>query len=142
MGLKGGMMRQLETFSEGETLNDLHDRGETKPRTKIGTAKSSHKSSDLDYDIFPIEDPSFCVPNMIAVPACGASAAKKVYPKSIALRIQDRPVYIATGRSGVIKGTIIKNPYFIKLAGSEVYQKMWPVELQNAIGEDWLRDSW
>jgi hypothetical protein len=44
-------------------------------------------------------------------------------------------VWIATGKSGVIKGTLINNPYFIKMAGSESYQKMWPVQLETNIGE-------
>jgi hypothetical protein len=116
---------------EGSSSND----GTCERLHRIGLVITKHSSNDLDYDIFPIDDPSYHVPNRMSLPRKFGESPRHICIKSIASKIVDGDVWVAAGKSGVIKGTIIRNPYFIKMAGSSNYQKMWPVELDKNIGK-------
>ncbi|CZR66085.1 uncharacterized protein PAC_15986 [Phialocephala subalpina] len=95
---------------------------------KIGTLAIASTRSGLHYGIFHIEDPHYRVCNRFSLPM-----GEYLYPEAVAPEMQEGGVWIAAGKSGIMSGTIIRNPYFIKLAGSEDYQKMWPIQLERDI---------
>jgi hypothetical protein len=105
---------------------------------RIGAVIGGNSRKDLDYDIFPVEDPSLHVVNRIPLPRVQGKPQKFLNTGKIAIKIMESEVWVATGKSGIIKGTLVNNPYFIKMAGSESYQKMWPVQLEANIGESLL----
>jgi len=88
----------------------------------------------LHYGLFLITDSRYKIPNRITLPR-GLYDKAFIFPDAPAQEIREVEVWIATGRSGVLSGTIVKNPYFINLAGSTTYQKMWPVQVEQDIGE-------
>jgi len=61
-----------------------------------------------------------------------------IYPEAVAPEVQEGEVWAATGKSGLLRGTMIRNPYFIKLGGTEGCQRMWPIQLEQDIGENYL----
>jgi hypothetical protein len=76
--------------------------------------------------------------NRIPLPRVQGQPQEFLNTEKIATKVIESEVWVATGKSGIIKGTLVKNPYFIKMAGSENYQKMWPVQLETNIGESRL----
>jgi hypothetical protein len=102
---------------------------------QIGTIVAESTRNGLHYGIFLIEDPQYRIPNRIRLPFNDPQGKRYLYPQDVASEVQEGDVWISAGKSGPIKGTIIRNPYFIKLAGSDKYQKMWPVQLEQDIGE-------
>jgi hypothetical protein len=108
---------------------------------KIGTVVAVSTRSGLHYGIFLIEDPGYRIRNRIRLPTLSPNGISWLYPEAVATDVQEGVVYVASGKSGVIRGTIIRNPYFIKLAGSEDCQKMWPIQLERDIGKSHLFDE-
>lgn len=102
---------------------------------RIGAVSCGSTPSNLDYDIFEIEDPKLRMLNRLPLPRAGGRPQEFLNITEIATEIIESEVLIATGQNGVVKGTILGNSYFIKMAGCVSYQKMWPVELQEDIGE-------
>ena len=102
---------------------------------RIGAIRMGDAQRMLDYDIFPIDDPELHMGNRVPLPRVPGRQQEFLSTETILTKVIESRVFIATGKSGVIKGTIMNNPYFIKMAGSESYQKMWPVELEKDIGE-------
>jgi len=86
--------------------------------------------NDLEYQIFPIVDPQFQAPNKIDLPKSEGEGLRYIFPKCVAREAAETEVWAATGTTGPVKGTLIKNPYFIKMAGSETFQENWAVRLE------------
>lgn len=92
------------------------------------------EENGLHYGLFLISDARYKIPNRFTLPR-GVSDTVFVFPDTLAQEVREVEVWIATGKSGVLSGTIVKNPYFINLAGSTTYQKMWPVQVEQDIGK-------
>jgi hypothetical protein len=86
--------------------------------------------NDLEYQIFPIADPQFQAPNKIDVPKSEGEGLRYIVPKCVAREAAETEVWAVTGTTGPVKGTLIKNPYFIKMAGSKTFQENWAVRLE------------
>jgi hypothetical protein len=105
---------------------------------KIGTVVAVSTRSGLHYGIFHIEDPRYKIRNRIPLPMRSPNNRAYMYPEAIAPGVDEGEVWVATGKSGLLRGRMIRNPYFIKLAGTEGCQKMWPIQLEQDIGENYF----
>lgn len=101
---------------------------------EIGTLIRLSVGNGLDYGIFLIKDFRYRMSNRVTLPVEVGKLQQYLFPENIATVVQEANVWVACGISGVLKGVIVGNPYFIKMAGSENYQKMWPVDLDRDIG--------
>jgi hypothetical protein len=98
-------------------------------RRKISTMTSPRIRNDIDYEIFPIEDIRYCAANKVYLPSDGV-AMDSIKVDGVAEELAERPVWVATGTTGTIKGVIKTSNHFIKMAGSQTFQEMWAVQLQ------------
>lgn len=96
----------------------------------ISTLAPDCVANDLDYELFPLNDPKYHVSNSIQLPATKGSHLREIVPRGIARAAAETTVWAATGTTGCVKGTLMENPYFIKMTGSNSYQEMWPVKLE------------
>ena len=85
--------------------------------------------TDLDYEIFPLGSPHVQAPNTVCVPASEHSPSRQLTSRRIAMEPADRAVFVATGTTGCVGGSIMKNPYYIKIGRSRTFQEMWAVRL-------------
>ncbi len=100
----------------------------------LGYTSQMRASNGLDYRLFGIDNPLYQVVNRISSPDDSHSPRHTLVPESIAAYPCEREVWLATAKSGVLRGFLMKNPYYIKMARSDTYQKMWPVQLERNIG--------
>jgi hypothetical protein len=102
---------------------------------RISTLAPDCVANDLDYEVFPLNDPKYHVSNSIKLPAIEGSHPRKILLKGVARAAAETAIWAATGTTGSVKGTLMRNPYFIKMAGSQSYQEMWPVKLERGTSE-------
>lgn len=102
---------------------------------RISTLAPDCVANDLDYEVFPLDDPKYHVSNSIQLPAIEGSYPQKIVLKTIARAAAETTIWAATGTTGSIRGTLMRNPYFIKMTGSRTYQEMWPVKLERGTSE-------
>lgn len=100
----------------------------------LGYTSRINASQSLDYRLFGIDNPLYHVANRISSPDGCHEHSQGLVPQSIAAYSCEREVWLATAKSGILRGFLMKNPYYIKMAGSARYQKMWPVQLDRNIG--------
>ena len=110
-----------------------------KKKRRFAAMPGIHHSADLDYELFPVYNLSYHAPNDVSLPPMHGSP-RSLHPKAIATTESERTVWAVTGTTGPIEGVFINNPSFIRMAGSEVYQRMWPVKLDKNIGGYLSRD--
>lgn len=131
----------VDTFDEKHPQASSDEENFCANLQRIGTVILGSTRSTLDYDIFPIEDSSLHVANQIPLPRAHGRPQEFLNIETILTQIIESEVWVVAGKSGLLKGTIMNNPYFIKIAGSDSYQKMWPVKLERNIGETPLTGS-
>ena len=87
-----------------------------------------YERNDLDYEVFEIDDPYYHNLNKIDLPSSGDSI-RHIIPNKIARTLVECPVWAATGTTGCVQGTMMRQPHYIKMEGSETFQEMWAVKL-------------
>ena len=84
--------------------------------------------NDLDYEVFEIDDPRYHSRNKIDLPS-STHPIRHILPNKIARTLVECPVWAATGTTGCVQGTIMKQTHYIKMEGSETFQELWVVKL-------------
>ena len=117
-------------FSEAEwsALHAPHE--EHSKRVKVATLPPDDTVNDLDYECVPVDDVEYQKPNRIVLPTTTDESPQFLFPRAVASRVEESPVWAVTGTTGLVKGTIIRNPYYIRMHGSHTCQEMWPVRLE------------
>lgn len=102
-----------------------------------GTIDQNLSGSELDYSLFAIKG------SFISYQVYLATLNKFFYRirdghlhevkiTALANSIKDVEI-LAVKKFASVRGKLISNPYFVKLAGSERFQKLWPVKLERHI---------
>lgn len=94
-----------------------------------------------DWALIEIENHKFKSWNSIAWEENCIS--KCLYPRRLAVEGPcDNDVVVATSRNGVLKGKISGTPSYMNLPRSLIYQEVWTVRLDQALGKSicWYRD--
>ena len=86
-----------------------------------------YERNDLDYEVFEIDDPYYHDWNTIDPPN-SEDPMRCIIPK-IALTLVECPVWAATGTTCCVQGTMMRQPHYIKMAGSETFQEMWAAKM-------------
>jgi hypothetical protein len=116
------------SVDEEQTLED-------RKQQKISTTNSSFVKNDIDYEIFPIEDSEYCVPNRVSLPTAKDATQNHVLVRRIAQELAERQVWIASGTTGTVRGTMQASTHFIKMAGNQTFQEIWAVQLERDTGK-------
>ncbi|KAL9594019.1 MAG: hypothetical protein Q9179_005587 [Wetmoreana sp. 5 TL-2023] len=124
-------IRGSVAFSEAEWAESHFPSGYRSKRVKIATLSPSHPVNDLDYECLPFNEVKFQESNRILLPATVDGVRKYLLPQRIASEPEESTVWAVTGTTGLVKGTMLKNPYYIKMNGSSMCQEMWPVRKFN-----------
>lgn len=120
----------IEEVTEGECSQPI----QLGPR--ISTLSPNCAINDLDFEVFPINEPAFPTFNEVDLSTSDTKCPRLIYPNQIARRVtSETDVYAVTGTTGCISGTILESPYFIKMIGSQTYQEMWQVVLERPTSE-------
>lgn len=53
-----------------------------------------------------------------------------MYPQRLATAAAECEVLAATGTTGIVKGKLISNAYYIRLEYSSTYQELWAAKLE------------
>ncbi|KAL8701205.1 MAG: hypothetical protein Q9201_005029 [Fulgogasparrea decipioides] len=123
-------IRGSVAFSEAEWAESHFPSGYRSKRVKIATLSPSHPVNDLDYECLPFNEVKFQESNRILLPATVDGVRKYLLPQRIASEPEESTVWAVTGTTGLVKGTMLKNPYYIKMNGSSMCQEMWPVRFE------------
>ena len=102
---------------------------------KLATLPLDHTVNDLDYECLPLDDAEFDKPNQILLPTSSNGNPEYLHPQKVASEAEENTVLAVTGTTGLVKGTIFKNSYYIKMSGSSKCQEMWPVRLERNTSE-------
>ena len=84
--------------------------------------------NDLDYEVFEIDDPAYHNGNKIDLPS-STDYIRRIIPNKVARTLVECPVWAATGTTGCVQGTMMRQPHYIKMEGAETFQEMWAVKL-------------
>ena len=87
-----------------------------------------YEKNDLDYEVFEIDDPRYHSWNKIDLPS-SERPIRRIIPNEIARSLVECPVWAATGTTGCVQGTMMRQPHYIKMEGSDTFQEMWAVRL-------------
>ncbi|KAL8721480.1 MAG: hypothetical protein Q9181_007694 [Wetmoreana brouardii] len=118
-------------FSEAEWAESHFPFGHRSKRVKIVTLSPNDPVNDLDYECHPIKEFTYHQQtNRILLPRTVNENRKYLFPQKIAAKPDQSTVWAVTGTTGLVKGTILENPYYIKMNGSSTCQEMWPVRLE------------
>ncbi len=102
----------------------MNDMKTLEPGIMIARISEDSPPNDLDYELlrfYTIEPKT----NRIAIPGNG-----KLTLQRIATAAANCEVLAATGTTGIVKGTMISNAYYIRLDNSSTYQELWAVKLE------------
>ena len=112
-----------------EFLYEAHEARGKEAKVSITAKSFAHASDDLDYAL-------------IVLPLLALQQVKRIVElnfrmsvDAIAHTVKQGPVMISTGTTGVIKGTLLQNPFYTKLPQSSHYQELWPVRMERSIGD-------
>ena len=122
-------IRGSVAFSEAEWAALHAPHGQQSGRERIATLSSDDTVNDLDYECVAVDDVEYQKPNRILLPTSAHESPQFLFPRAIASKAEESTVWAVTGTTGLVKGTIIKNPYYIRMNGSRTYQEMWAVKL-------------
>jgi hypothetical protein len=85
--------------------------------------------NDLDYQLFPINDTRYHVPNTINLsPTHEFENYAVLHPERVVSVLRDADVWANTATTGPVKGSISGCVSYVKLASSKI-QEMWTVHL-------------
>ncbi|KAK0511993.1 hypothetical protein JMJ35_005121 [Cladonia borealis] len=87
-----------------------------------------YERNELDYEVFKIDDPRYHRWNKIDIPSSG-DLIRRIIPNKIARTPVECPVWAATGTTGCVQGTMMRQPHYIKMEDSETFQEMWAIKL-------------
>ena len=93
-------------------------------KRKLATVSTSSQMRDLDYKVFPVYDSSPCCPNRVAIPSEGGNSQRVLEVKEIMREPQNVPILAVTATTGCVKGTILTNPWHLKMPGFCGFQEM------------------
>jgi len=93
----------------------------------IAEVSEDSPPNDLDYELFRLYNVERKV-NCIAIPGIGETGV--MYPQRIATAVAECEVLAATGTTGIVKGNLISNAYYIRLECSSIYQELWTVKME------------
>ena len=88
------------------------------------------EKNDLDYEVFEIDDARYHNWNMMDIPSSG-DPVRQIFPTDVARTLVECPVWAATGTTGCVRGTMMRQAHYIKMEGSETFQEMWAVKLDS-----------
>lgn len=123
-------IRGSVAFSEAEWAALHAPHGQQSGPIKFATLASDDTVNDLDYECVPVDDVAYQKPNRILLPTNAHESPQFLFPRAIAPKVEESTVWAVTGTTGLVKGTIIGNPYYIRMNGSRTCQEMWPVRLE------------
>ncbi|KAL6719215.1 Protein png1 [Lecanora helva] len=88
--------------------------------------------NDLDYEVFPLDEPHSQHPNSMNLPACGKASLNLIEPSGVMRDLVETEIWAVTGTTGSVKGTLIQAPSYIKMPYSRTFQEMWAVKLDRS----------
>lgn len=97
------------------------------PGIIIAEVSEDSPPNDLDYELFRLFNVERKV-NCITIPRIGGSSV--MYPQRLATAAAECEVLAATGTTGIVKGKLISNAYYIRLEYSSTYQELWAAKLE------------
>jgi hypothetical protein len=59
----------------------------------------------------------------------------RLYPRNVATQMTDGEAVVVTGRGAAVKGRMLRTPLFIRMRGTNAFQKVWPISLEATLGE-------
>ena len=101
----------------------------------IGVLTADYARTDLDYEIFRLENLSIAYSNKVTLPST-IKHPSIIHPKTIARKSTTKAVWAVTGTSGCVQGEMTQQPHYIKMEGSQTLQEMWAVELERKTSEN------
>ena len=117
------------------TLDHIPEVSSSSQPTYLSNPKISNllpcEINDLDYEVFEIDDPYYHNRkywNKIDLPSSG-DPIRRIIPNKIARNLVECRVWAATGTTGCVQGTMMRQPHYIKMEGSETFQEMWAVKM-------------
>lgn len=119
---------QSKDHCSSQLLDGVLQRGESSAR-QISSLPTDYTETDLDYEIFQLDDVQLQGPNSIHLPGSHGSPSTYIKPKGIMRNLLESDVWAATGTTGSVSGIILKSPVFIKMERSQRFQEMWTVKL-------------
>lgn len=90
--------------------------------------------TDLDYEVFRLDDPRFHTVNKSSIPTMKDSA-QYPRPRKPTRTPNDTSIWMISGTTGPVQGTMISTPQYIKMEGSKTFQEMWVVHLDRETSE-------
>ena len=121
-----------------ETINTQQDRYSCGQR--IADISANYIQTDLDYELFRLDDPRFHNDNAISLPTMQESA-QMLRPGNPARMPLDAAVWVVTGTTGSVRGTMTSTAHYIKMEGSRTFQEMWAVRLDRETSEHYSLDD-
>ena len=112
-----------------DTQQDRHSCGQ-----RIADISANYIQTDLDYELFRLDDPRFHTDNAISLPAMQESP-QMLRPGKPARMPVDAAVWVVTGTTGSVRGTMTSAAHYIKMEGSRTFQEMWAVRLDRETSE-------
>lgn len=113
----------LEAEEMINTQQDRHSCGQ-----RIADISANYIQTDLDYELFRLDDPRFHTDNAISLPTTQDSAQMLRLGKPARMPL-DAAVWVVTGTTGSVRGTMTSTAHYIKMEGSKTFQEMWAVRL-------------
>ncbi|KAL8950886.1 MAG: hypothetical protein Q9222_003103 [Ikaeria aurantiellina] len=99
-------------------------------RIHLATLSDDVAVNNLDYECLPVSHNEIALRNRLRLPTAIKEAPRYLYPDQIASKPEESAVLAMTGTTGLIKGTMLESPYYIKMPGSSKCQEMWPVRFE------------
>ena len=131
-----------------KSTNKLHAGPRPRRGYRLASLSRESKTTDLDYEVFLIENPSFHTPNRIDLQKGRGYPTTYLTSEKVVVNINDffgdataRPILAATGTTGVVEGDIIRSPYLIKMNRSNSFQEMWAVRLSRDSSKSQMHHS-
>ena len=121
-----------------EMINTQQDRRFCGQR--IADVSANYIQTDLDYELFRLDDPRFHTDNAISLPTMQESA-QMLRPGKPARMPVDAAVWVVTGTTGFVRGTMTSTAHYIKMEGSSTFQEMWAVRLDRETSEHQSSDN-
>ena len=115
-----------------EMINTKQDRRSCGQR--IAHLSANYIQTDLDYELFRLDDPRFHSDNTISLPKLHESA-HMLRPGKPARMPSDAAVWVVTGTTGFVRGTMTSTAHYIKMEESRTFQEMWAVRLDRETSE-------
>ena len=101
---------------------------------RIADLSANYIQTDLDYELFRLDDLRFHTDNSISLPTMPESA-QMLRPGNPARMPLDAAVWVVTGTTGSVRGIMTSTAHYIKMEGSRTFQEMWAIRLDRETSE-------